>query len=308
MQAAQMLGGYSAGRRRPAAPRHGQEEGRGDGQAPGHLPRRARRARASPRKGRRGLRPDGEVRGLRLQQEPCRRLLAAGLPHGLDQGALHGRVLRREHDHRVGQHRQAEGAARRRQAVRHRFEAPDVNRGTYRFEPVRRNGCGYGLGAVKGTGRARSRPSWRARRTGAHEVPAGPSAAFDFCARVDRKAVNKRAVEALIKAGAFDACMPTAPACWPAWPGLRVGRHAGGQRQQGGLFDLGDHGSQHAGAGAGARAALDVRSVWCRRRRRWASSCRATCSTSERDEVRRFCRAASPTWSTAASRSCWPAS
>jgi hypothetical protein len=32
-------------------------------------------------KSRRGLRPDGEVRGLRLQQVPRRRLLAAGLPH-----------------------------------------------------------------------------------------------------------------------------------------------------------------------------------------------------------------------------------
>jgi DNA polymerase-3 subunit alpha len=70
---------------------------------------------------------------------------------------------------------------------------------------------------------------------------------FDFCARVDRKRVNKRAVEALIKAGAFDSLQPTAPRWWPAstWPSISPNA-AGGQRHQGGLFDLGgddDHGS-----------------------------------------------------------------
>ena len=39
MQTAQVLGGYSLGRRRHAAPRDGQEEGRGDGQASRDLPR-----------------------------------------------------------------------------------------------------------------------------------------------------------------------------------------------------------------------------------------------------------------------------
>jgi len=37
--------------------------------------------------------------------------LAARVPHGLDQGALHGRVLRGEHDDRNGRHRQAARAA-----------------------------------------------------------------------------------------------------------------------------------------------------------------------------------------------------
>jgi DNA polymerase-3 subunit alpha len=38
---------------------------------------------------------------------------------------------------------------------------------------------------------------------------------FDFCTRVDRSRLNKRTVEALIKAGAFDSCSSTGPACWP---------------------------------------------------------------------------------------------
>ena len=90
-----------ARRRRPAAPRDGQEEGRRDGPPPRDLPHRRGGQGHRGRRRRRGVRPDGEVRRLRLQQVACRRLLAAGLSHGLDQGALHGRVLRRQHDRRA---------------------------------------------------------------------------------------------------------------------------------------------------------------------------------------------------------------
>ena len=58
---------------------------------------------------------------------------------------------------------------------------------------------------------------------------------FDFCARVDRGRINKRVVEALIKAGAFDALHPDrarrcsrASAC-----ALRLGRDAGRARRPG---------------------------------------------------------------------------
>ncbi|NDG41672.1 MAG: DNA polymerase III subunit alpha, partial [Betaproteobacteria bacterium] len=80
------------------------------------------------------------------------------------------------------------------------FEPPDVNRGTHRFEPVSAKVVRYGLGAVKGSGQSAVEAIVEARDLG------GPFRSFfDFCARVDRKRVNKRAVEALIKAGAFDA-------------------------------------------------------------------------------------------------------
>src|SRR3546814_14904269 len=58
----------------------------------------------------------------------------------------------------------------------------------------------YGLGAVKGTGQAAIEEIIRARTEG------GPYASlFDFCRRVDRHTVNRRSIEALIRAGAFDA-------------------------------------------------------------------------------------------------------
>jgi DNA polymerase III subunit alpha len=79
------------------------------------------------------------------------------------------------------------------------FEPPDVNRGTYRFEPVSNTSIRYGLGAVKGTGQAAIEAIVVARGEG------GPfTSLYDFCLRVDRTRINKRSVEALIKAGAFD--------------------------------------------------------------------------------------------------------
>ena len=80
------------------------------------------------------------------------------------------------------------------------FEPPDVNRGVYRFEPVSDRLIRYGLGAIKGTGEQAIAAIVAAREAG------GPfRSLFDFCARVDRARLNKRTVEALVKAGAFDA-------------------------------------------------------------------------------------------------------
>lgn len=85
---------------------------------------------------------------------------------------------------------------------------PDVNASNYRFEPLppsassegRRGVIRYGLGAIKGTGEAAIEHLIEARRTG------GPfTDLFDFCHRVDKRIVNRRVVESLIRAGAFDA-------------------------------------------------------------------------------------------------------
>ena len=79
------------------------------------------------------------------------------------------------------------------------FEPPDVNRGQYRFEPVSDRLIRYGLGAIKGTGEQAIEAIVAARQAG------GPfTSLFDFCNRVERTRINKRTVEALIKAGAFD--------------------------------------------------------------------------------------------------------
>jgi DNA polymerase-3 subunit alpha len=66
-----------ARRSRPAAPRHGQEDQGGDGQAARHLRRGRGRARRLQAAGRHDLRPAGQVRQLRLQQVARRRLRAS---------------------------------------------------------------------------------------------------------------------------------------------------------------------------------------------------------------------------------------
>jgi DNA polymerase-3 subunit alpha len=79
---------------------------------------------------------------------------------------------------------------------------PDVNASEYRFVPVDRATIRYGLGAVRGTGESAINAILEARR-------AKPFAdLFDFCSRVDKRLVNRRVVEALIRAGAFDSIDP----------------------------------------------------------------------------------------------------
>ena len=76
---------------------------------------------------------------------------------------------------------------------------PDINASEYRFVPVDRRTVRYGLGAVRGTGQAAIENILEARR----QKPF--SGLFDFCSRVDKRLVNRRVLEALIRAGAFDA-------------------------------------------------------------------------------------------------------
>jgi DNA polymerase III subunit alpha len=79
------------------------------------------------------------------------------------------------------------------------LRAPDVNESNYRFEPVDARTIRYGLGGIKGTGEAAINAILAARKEG------GPyTDLFDFCHRVDKRLVNRRVVESLIRAGAFD--------------------------------------------------------------------------------------------------------
>lgn len=79
------------------------------------------------------------------------------------------------------------------------FETPNINRGQYYFWPVSNMVICYGLGAVKGAGQQAVEEIVRAR-----QAEGAFTSIFNFCKRVDRSKVNKRSVEALIKAGAFD--------------------------------------------------------------------------------------------------------
>jgi DNA polymerase-3 subunit alpha len=121
------------------------------------------------------------------------------------------------------------------------FEPPNINRGVHRFEPISDKVVRYGLGAIKGTGQQAIEAIVRARQEG------GPFASlFDFCKRVDRTRLNKRTVEALIKAGAFDSLQLNRAAMVASIDrAFDFAAAAEANANQGGLFDMdaGAHGA-----------------------------------------------------------------
>ena len=157
-----------------------------------------------PRRDRVPVADQRKVGRLLVQQVPCRVLRADRLPHRLAEGQLHGRVHGRAD--LLGDVDQGQGAvlrrplrgdgdrdpAPRRQPLRSRVHGRRARRrelaGSIRF----------GLDAVKGVGYQAVEAIKRAREEGGEFT-----SLWDFCERVDNRAVNKKAIEALIKCGAF---------------------------------------------------------------------------------------------------------
>jgi DNA polymerase-3 subunit alpha len=123
---------------------------------------------------------------------------------------------------------------------------PDVNESDHEFM-VLDGRIRFGLDAVKGVGFAAVEAIKRAREEG------GPfSSLWDFCARVDGRAVNKKAIEALVKCGAFGSTGATRRGMLAV---LEQAQASGQKLQQdaligqGSIFDLGSE------APAGSEAA-----------------------------------------------------
>ncbi|MTC58984.1 DNA polymerase III subunit alpha [Providencia rustigianii] len=76
---------------------------------------------------------------------------------------------------------------------------PDINSGLYHFHVNDEGEIVYGIGAIKGVGEGPIEAIIEARQQGGifKEI-------FDLCARVDIKKINRRVMEKLIMAGAFD--------------------------------------------------------------------------------------------------------
>ncbi|HST40353.1 MAG TPA: DNA polymerase III subunit alpha [Conexibacter sp.] len=126
---------------------------------------------------------------------------------------------------------------------------PDVNESDHDFMVVDGN-IRFGLDAVKGVGYAAVEGIKRAREED------GPfTSIWDFCERVDNKAVNKKSIEALIKCGAFSSTGASRKGMLSV---LEQAQASGQKAQQdaligqGSIFDLGFDG----GGGNGAAAAF----------------------------------------------------
>jgi len=120
---------------------------------------------------------------------------------------------------------------------------PDVNESGHDFVVVEGN-IRFGLDAVKNVGAAAVEAVIAAREKG------GPfTSIWDFCERVDCGRVNKKAIESLVKCGAFDSTGDTRAGMLAV---LADAQSLGSKAQQdaligqGSIFDLGD------GLGAGA--------------------------------------------------------
>ena len=117
---------------------------------------------------------------------------------------------------------------------------PDVNASGYRFEPVKDEHSAkgkpprtirYGLGAIKGVGQAAIEEVIRAREGAAY------SSLADFCNRINRQIVNRRAIESMIRAGAFDAIEPNRAALLETLPtALEAAEQAARSASQVSLF------------------------------------------------------------------------
>ncbi len=198
MQIAQVLSGYSLGEadllrramgKKIKAEMDQQRERFVDGR------RQERRLEAA---GRQHLRTAGEVRQLRLQQVARRRLRHRLLPDRLSEGALSGRVPRRVDDARHVEHRQGQRLPPGCQAPRHRghraLGADLVPSFRDRRQP-------HLLLRSQPSRASAKRPSITSSRCAA----TSPSPSIeDFCLRIDPRQVNRRVLESLIYAGAFD--------------------------------------------------------------------------------------------------------
>jgi DNA polymerase-3 subunit alpha len=79
------------------------------------------------------------------------------------------------------------------------IQLPNINQSDYYFKAGEGMSIVYGLGAVKGVGKAAIENVMQER-----EANGEFTSIFDFCVRVDLHKVNKRTLEALILSGAFD--------------------------------------------------------------------------------------------------------
>jgi DNA polymerase III subunit alpha len=128
---------------------------------------------------------------------------------------------------------------------------PDVNSSDHSFV-VSENAIRFGLDAVKNVGHAAVEAILRA----GEDKPI--ASIWDFCERVDSRAVNKRAIECLIKCGALDSTGDTRKGMLEMLPQAQsAGQKAQEDAQlgQGSIFDFGEEG----GGGAAQPAAAHQR-------------------------------------------------
>jgi DNA polymerase III subunit alpha len=128
-------------------------------------------------------------------------------------------------------------------------EPPDVNESEHAFNVAGRGRLRYGLGAIKGVGQSAVQAIISERED------AGRFASLaGFCARIDLQRVNRRTIEALIRAGALDSIGPNRATLMHRLPAALGRAEQSARAAAAGQEDLFGMAS---GPGPVARAALD---------------------------------------------------
>jgi DNA polymerase-3 subunit alpha len=110
---------------------------------------------------------------------------------------------------------------------------PHVNYSGYPFEVAGPRAIRYGLGAIKGLGRAAAEHI-TAERTGHGEF----TGLHDFCQRCGGQRLNRRAIEALLKAGALDGFAVNRASLWAALDRALGGAEQDARSRDSGQEDL----------------------------------------------------------------------
>jgi DNA polymerase-3 subunit alpha len=113
------------------------------------------------------------------------------------------------------------------------IEPPDVNHSAYPFHVSGARAIRYGLGAVKGLGQAAAEHICAAREAGG-----AFSGLHDFCRRAGGQRLGRRAVEALVKAGALDAFGPNRASLMAALPAALSGAEQAARSRDSGQEDM----------------------------------------------------------------------
>ena len=259
MQISKEIAGFSGAKADDLRKAIGKKNRAGDGRAEARVRRGLPRVGHQARGDRVPVADQREVRRLLVQQVPRRLLRADRLPHRLAEG----QPPRRVHggadllgDVHQGQGAVLRGALRgdgdRDPAARREPLRPRVHRRG--AEPKRVGNIRFGLDAVKGVGYQAVEAIKRAREEGGEFT-----SLWDFCERVDSRAVNKKAIEALIKCGALG----STGASRKGMLGVLEQAQAAGQKAQqdaqigqGSIFDLE---RARAGCGRARRRRRDAR-------------------------------------------------
>jgi len=120
-----------------------------------------------------------------------------------------------------------------------KIHPPNVNESEFMFTTVNQESIQFGLGAIKGVGRAAVRNIIKERKQNGKY-----SDLFEFCRRVDLKKANRRVLESLIRSGAMDTLGPNRSSLiynLPQAIQLAEQYHLNQDSGQDDLFGLDDH-------------------------------------------------------------------